>query len=704
MTTSATRSAAFKNVFGDIQLRAPQRQYRQHDRMQFSASELHQQLKEWSRHVLGIGNEDYTYKHKEASDDIAYRTLYQICPKTSFLPPADHSMIDAPQIVAARKRLFSIFKQALTVFSGESLRKTFAKIMDELMGEFVSWSYAREWAEETEVTAHLKYWVNNIFSRLIVLVLNTLRAWEGGSTSLEISERDRERWQDMALTRLGALRVDELFDMIVGWDETMGGIDDLRQYLTNPITRSYLTTNFIRTLETRLLHPGASTIEILQLYISIIRAFRRLDPRGVLLERVARTIRKYLRDREDTVKVIVTGLLSDAYDSEGNPLPHDPDVLSELAVELSSRDQETVAEDRELDWDNLEWVPDPIDAAPDYRKSKNTDVIGSLISLFESKEIFVKELQVTLADRLLKNKDVFDQEISVLEHLKIRFGDQALQACEVMLRDVLDSRKVNQVVRLDQGLQTNTDTVMDQDAALNAKILSRLFWPPLQEQEFKVPREILEQQARYEKGFESLKQSRKLTWLNNLGQVTIELKLEDRPFVEEVLPWQAAVIYAFQSDNSDVALSVDQLASTLEMSPTLVRSACIFWLSKHILSETSADTYTVLERLPSGTALAAQESAVLVDPAAMAEATAAQAAKESEEAARQEKMGVYKVFVTSMLTNNGAMPLPRIAMLLGMMVQGGFQFTNEELKDFLTGMVREGLVELGHGGAYKVVT
>jgi anaphase-promoting complex subunit 2 len=48
---------------------------------------------------------------------------------------------------------------------------------------------------------------------------------------------------------------------------------------------------------------------------------------------------------------------------------------------------------------------------PGYRKSKNTDVIGSLIPLFETKDVFVKELQTTLANRLLRNKPDFDQGV-----------------------------------------------------------------------------------------------------------------------------------------------------------------------------------------------------------------------------------------------------------------------------------------------------
>ena len=53
-----------------------------------------------------------------------------------------------------------------------------------------------------------------------------------------------------------------------------------------------------------------------------------------------------------------------------------------------------------------------------------------------------------------------------------------------------------------------------------------------------------------------------------------------------------------------------------------------------------------------------------------------------------------------MLTNQGAMPLPRIVMMLKFAVPGGFPFSNEELKEYLGRKVQEGEVELA-GGVYK---
>ena len=614
------------------------------------------------------------------------------------------------------RQLKSSIWQALKYWSSlldyHVIVKIVAEVLDRLLAQFVRSTYRG--CYRSDVVLHLDFWVQHVFTGIVTMCLQVVDSAAMNTSNSQkdhVALADLKRWHDIAMTQLGALRVDELLDMVVSWNEDVNGINDLRHFTTSPATRSYLTTHFTDTLSSRLLHPGSSTIEILHHYISIIRAFRKLDPKGVLLDRVARRVRKYLKDRDDTVAVIVGGLLSDPFDVNGQSLPYNPDILTELAVELSHRDElNDDDDDGDLDWDNMNWQPDPVDAAPDYMKSKNTDIIGSLTSLFESKDVFVNELQNTLADRLLKNKPSFELEIGVINHLKTRFGETALQGCEVMLRDVLDSRKVDEVIRKEQSAVDTTRQYPDQPE-LHAKILSRLFWPTMADQGFKLPPSIINQQSSYEKGFESLKQSRKLTWLNSIGHVEVELHLSDRTITDEVLPYQASVIHAFESSSSP--LTITHLASSLDMSPTLVRSACIFWISRRVLTESPKDTYTVLETLPSSPSsptttdhlmqgTTSQPDASGAAAAAAAESAALAAAKEADEASRKSKMALYHQYVVFMLTNQGAMPLPRIAMMLGIVVPGGFPFSNEELKEFLGGMVKEGVLEVGMGGNYKV--
>jgi anaphase-promoting complex subunit 2 len=65
-------------------------------------------------------------------------------------------------------------------------------------------------------------------------------------------------------------------------------------------------------------------------------------------------------------------------------------------------------------------------------------------------------------------------------------------------------------------------------------------------------------------------------------------------------------------------------------------------------------------------------------------------------------MEVFWQYIVGMLTNQGAMPLARIVMMLNLVVPGGFSYGQEELRAYLERRIGEGKVELV-GGSYRVV-
>lgn len=73
-----------------------------------------------------------------------------------------------------------------------------------------------------------------------------------------------------------------------------------------------------------------------------------------------------------------------------------------------------------------------------------SDIVSTLVSIFGTKEVIVKELQNYLAGRLLQVKD-YDvvHEVRTIELLKLRFGESALAGCDVMVKDVADSRRID---------------------------------------------------------------------------------------------------------------------------------------------------------------------------------------------------------------------------------------------------------------------
>ena len=310
----------------------------------------------------------------------------------------------------------------------------------------------------------------------------------------------------------------------------------------------------------------------------------------------------------------------------------------------------------------------------------------------------------------------------MLELLKVRFGEAPLQACEVMLKDIQDSGRVNGVIRRNQKLDPSEEEIgaaranpdmLDENLnpegllkpSLHAKILSRLFWPQLHDEGYRVPDDIAKLQKRYEEGFESLKASRKLTWLQALGQATVELEFEDRTIVEEVHTWQATIIWAFQNEAAGpvgLARTVDELAQNLEMEETLVRSALKFWVNKLVLHEISPNTFAVLETLNQEDRERSNAQAAASAASGTHDESLDDVGLAGNDGIGKEKMGMYWQFIQSMLTNSSSqMPLQQIAMMLKVLIVDGFPYSNEGLQELLERKVVEGKLELV-GGKYKL--
>ncbi|KAG5988133.1 hypothetical protein E4U43_004830 [Claviceps pusilla] len=656
---------------------------------------------------------------------------------------ADDDVDQHRRVTVARNELLALLESLRNVgLAGDKFQILFAEIMDSCMNDFIHKTYTGVWSSmnadgsvnpsaSSGCMPHLCDWVENHYGHLAVEAL--------GRLGRQVAWTDVERWRDIAIGRLASLRMHELFDIVLHWPESRGGLEDLRTAVATPQRRLHLTDTFAASLQKRLLHPGRSTLEILQTYISMIRTFHQLDSSKVLLDRVVHALQLYLCQRDDAIRIVVTGLLSNPgsmQTDEGNTR------LVELAVMMNeaSQQQRVHVEDEDLDWDDMTWVPDPVDAGPNYKRPKNEDVAGTLINALGSQEIFIKEFQMIMAERLLSKQTSFQQEIKVLSLLKKRFGESALQNCDVMVKDIYDSKRVDALLRKSLRLRgadvRDVRHVRQQNLIrYHAKILSRLFWPSLPKEPFTVPGPVADIQGQYEAGFEQLKTSRKLAWLDHIGSATVQLDLKDRSCEVECKTYEAAVIYAFQNDENndnvnddDDDVDVDdyhdaepqqrtfnQLWETLMMDEDLLQSALHFWVSKRVLRDLGNQTYVVLERLDdqdeAGHAGYHQDASSSVANATELAQQPQQPQQQQESSPRRTKMNpkeqerrtVYWQFIVGMLTNSSpAMPLGQIAMMMKMLIpDGGCSWNNEELQEFLAEKVADAELELS-GGKYRL--
>ncbi|OAV97804.1 hypothetical protein PTTG_01338 [Puccinia triticina 1-1 BBBD Race 1] len=395
---------------------------------------------------------------------------------------------------------------------------------------------------------------------------------------IEIVRPAMSRFEYHIYKSLSELRINELFDIIVDFPETMPVLQDLKICLNKTDQRAYLVHKLRAANTRRLLHPGADTQDIITQYISLMKALRVLDPPGVLLSCVAQPVRVYLRNREDTIRCIVTSLVEPGH-SLGDELDQIPDN-DNAAQGLSSG----LPIQEENDYQLTDWMPDPVDAPIGYKSLLKDDVIESLVSIYENRDGFVKELQTLLASRLLAVKG-FDvtQELTRIEILKGKFGEANLQPCDIMLKDLSDSKRIDTAVH-----------EIIPKAPIHPIIISRLFWPNLASSAFRFSPRLVELLKAFEQTYTSQKVDRRLRWLPQLGSVEIDVELEDRTLSLEVTTLQASVIELFGTSDT---WTFAQLRSTLRIQTDLVslRNALYFWSNQEVLKEVESGIWKLFE-------------------------------------------------------------------------------------------------------------
>jgi len=163
----------------------------------------------------------------------------------------------------------------------------------------------------------------------------------------------------------------------------------------------------------------------------------------------------YIRDREDTIKCVIQIIVDDNN--------------NDLLEDISRQDMSSFNDMNPDDFNNDNWMPEmlEIDPANEAVKKKNIDIISTLLNIYDSKDIFIKEFQELLANRLLALKS-YDakRELKNVELLKLRFGESSLQLCEVMVKDISSSRRIDFNIHTDNDDNNNehpTDDKMIED-------------------------------------------------------------------------------------------------------------------------------------------------------------------------------------------------------------------------------------------------
>ena len=179
-------------------------------------------------------------------------------------------------------------------------------------------------------------------------------------------------------------------------------------------------------------------------------------------------------------------------------------------------------------------------------KYQEIDLVTVLVGLYGSQEAFIGEYQNMMAEKLMSAKQVdIDEEKRNLELLKMRFGESTLQTCNIILKDVNDSKRQDTVVH------NNAPPALPR-APLNLRELNTLavskgYWPINYDNpnSFQLPAPFKKVFEQYASSYAKIEAMRKIFFHYNLGHVNLSLNFENGDFEFKCTPIQAVLISYF---------------------------------------------------------------------------------------------------------------------------------------------------------------
>lgn len=424
---------------------------------------------------------------------------------------------------------------------------------------------------KTKITKHLDkiYWDDPIYGTLVKWVeLDVFMVFDS-YVSMKNVMAFREGLFLIAKNLLIKRRIKDLYHLISKYPFTIETMKEINRCLDKSTYHDKLVQSSIQQLNQNLLLPSVKTVDIIIYYIKTIHSFLLIDHRGVLLDKVARPIRNYLRTRDDTIEKIVNGLLTT--DRKKNKLI---ELNSELVRGYSKNSN---SKSRNYKKRTLKWQPDPVDALPDFQIGKIDDIIDSLTSIFDDNSLFIDQFVKIFSVDLLtvKNYDI-SHILNSLSLLKTKFVDDDFNILDIMINDIQKSKL------LDTEIHDVVNTVND----IHGVFLSYIFWPNLSPKvsAFVYPKVIKDDLEKYEKGYEQFQKDRVLTLHpeQTLVDINIEIGGVNKPFRVTL---EKLLVLNFINDSSIKDIKMGIIMMNLKMPLVMVKSSLEFWAKEDILIE-----------------------------------------------------------------------------------------------------------------------
>jgi len=177
-----------------------------------------------------------------------------------------------------------------------------------------------------------------------------------------------------------------------------------------------------------------------------------------------------------------------------------------------------------------------------FQNKVSSDIISTLVNIFGDPLKFIEQYRRMLSERCVLDFDFkLENEIKNLEMLKIRFGEIFLHNCDVIIKDLKDSIKINDYIKSED--KNNME--------FNCLIISKNCWPFKIDDINKNPfnegadNMLTRQLAKFSNKYTKIKNSRALEFYTNMGYVDLTLSFENGTFNFKVSQLAALIIDLF---------------------------------------------------------------------------------------------------------------------------------------------------------------
>lgn len=367
-----------------------------------------------------------------------------------------------------------------------------------------------------------------------------------------------------------AQRIKQIYTLVEDYPNSTDTLKEFNICINSDKQKDLLVANFIESLNRRLLLPSIKTVDIILYYIKTIHSFLIIDHRGVLLDKVARPIRRYLSLRNDTVENVVDGLLST--DKHTNKLIELNDELQKNHTKNKNASSFVNIQKR-----TLNWQPDPVDALPDFQIGKIDDVIDLLTSIFDDDNLFINQFVKIFSVDMLKisNYDI-SNIMNNLALLKTKFSNNDFNKINIMVNDILQSKSLD--TKINKHLAGNYN--------LHGLFLSHLYWPNISSDipQFDLPKTINENLAAYGQSYKNFQKGRDLKLYPQYSMANIDVTIDGVITQLTVTLDKLAVLNFFLESNIPV-VKLGIIMMKLKMPLQLLKSSLEFWVNKNVLVE-----------------------------------------------------------------------------------------------------------------------